>query len=38
MKEIFEEYGGIIVIAIVGFLVVLGFSEALIYMKKLGVI
>lgn len=29
MKEVFEEYGGVIVIAIVGILLIVGFKEAL---------
>ena len=36
MKELFEEYGGIVAIAIIGSTVIGGFIEIMMYMKSLG--
>lgn len=36
MKELFEEYGGIVAIAIIGSTVIGGLIEIMMYMKSLG--
>lgn len=38
MREIFEEYGGIIAIAILGLTIISGFVEIIVYLKELGYI
>lgn len=38
MKEIIEEYGGIVVLTIIGGLVISGFIRALLYMSEQGIL